>query len=97
MLIELNYKKGDIISIKLVTGEELVARFEEETDTDITVDKPMSLQIGPQGVGISQFMLTMDMNSKVTISKHNCLVIAQTRKEMSDQYIQGTTGLAMPS
>ena len=97
MLIELNYKKGDIISIKLVTGEELVARFEEETDTDITVDKPMSLQIGPQGVGISQFMLTMDMDSKVTISKHNCLVIAQTRKEMSDQYIQGTTGLAMPS
>ena len=97
MLIELNYKKGDIISIKLVTGEELVARFEEETDTDITVDKPMSLQIGPQGVGISQFMLTMDMNSKVTMSKHNCLVIAQTRKEMSDQYIQGTTGLAMPS
>ena len=97
MLIELNYKKGDIISIKLVTGEELVARFEEETDTDITVDKPMSLQIGPQGVGITQFMLTMDMNSKVTISKHNCLVIATTRKEMSDQYIQGTTGLAMPS
>jgi hypothetical protein len=39
----------------------------------------------------------MDMNSKVTISKHNCLVIAPTRKEMSDQYIQGTTGLAMPS
>jgi hypothetical protein len=57
----------------------------------------MSLQIGPQGIGISQFMLTMDMNSKVTMSKHNCLVIAQTRKEMSDQYIQGTTGLAMPS
>jgi|TARA_B110001454_G_scaffold209849_1_gene223766 hypothetical protein len=97
MLIELNNKKGNIISIKLVTGEELVARFEEETDTDITVDKPMSLQIGPQGVGITQFMLTMDMNSKVTISKHNCLVIATTRKEMSDQYIQGTTGLAMPS
>ena len=97
MLIELNHKKSDIISIKLVTGEELVARFEEETDTDITVDKPMSLQIGPQGVGISQFMLTMDMDSKVTISKHNCLVIALTRKEMSDQYIQGTTGLAMPS
>ena len=97
MLIELNYKKGDIISIKLVTGEELVARFEKETDTDITVDKPMSLQIGPQGVGITQFMLTMDMDSKVTISKHNCLVIALTRKEMSDQYIQGTTGLAMPS
>ena len=57
----------------------------------------MSLQVGPQGIGISQFMLTMDMDSKVTMSKHNCLVIAQTRKEMSDQYIQGTTGLAMPS
>ena len=97
MLFEINYKKGDIISIKLVTGEEVVAKFEEETDTDITVNKPMSLQVGPQGVGISQFMLTMDMDSKVTISKQNCLVIVPTRKEMSDQYIQGTTGLAMPS
>ena len=97
MLIELNHKKGDIISIKLVTGEELVARFEEETDTHITIDKPMSLQVGPQGVGISQFMLTMEMDTTVTLSKHNCIVIAPTRKEMSDQYIQGTTGLAMPS
>ena len=97
MLVELNYKKGDIISIKLVTGEEVVAKFEEETDTVITVDKPMTLQLGPQGMGISQFMLTMDMDSKVTISKQNCLVIVPTRKEMSDQYIQGTTGLAMPS
>ena len=97
MLFEINYKKGDIISIKLVTGEELIARYESETETDITIDKPMTLQVGTQGVGISQFMLTMDMDSKVTISKHNCLVIAPTRKEMSDQYIQGTTGLAMPS
>lgn len=97
MLVELNYKKGDVISIKLVTGEEVVAKFIEETDTAITVDKPMTLQLGPQGMGISQFMLTMDMDSKVTISKQNCLVIAPTRKEMSDQYIQGTTGLAMPS
>ena len=96
MLVKINYKKGDIISIKLVTGEEIVAKFEEETDTVITVDKPMSLQLGPQGMGISQFMLTMDMDSKVTISKQNCLVIALTRKEMSDQYIQGTTRIAMP-
>ena len=96
MLFEINYKKGDIISIKLVTGEELIARYESETETDITIDKPMTLQVGTQGVGISQFMLTMDMDSKVTISKHNCLVIAPTRKEMSDQYVNGTTGIAMP-
>ncbi|SVE57647.1 uncharacterized protein METZ01_LOCUS510501, partial [marine metagenome] len=31
----------------------------------------------------------------VTISKQNCLVIARTRKEMSDQYIQGTTRIAL--
>ena len=96
MLFEINYKKGDIISIKLVTGEEVVAKFEEETETNITINKPMTLQLGPQGMGISQFMLTMDMDSKVSISKQNCLVIAPTRKEMSDQYIQGTTGIAMP-
>ena len=41
----------------------------------------MTLQLGPQGMGISQFMLTMDMDSKVTISKQNCLVIALTSSQ----------------
>ena len=38
MLIELNHKKGDVISIKLVTGEELVARFEEETQLSCDIN-----------------------------------------------------------
>ena len=43
MLIETPYKYGDIVSLKLNSGEELVARMEEETPTEYTLFKPMVL------------------------------------------------------
>jgi len=95
MLLEVNYKKNDVISIKLTSGEEVIGRFAEETETHISIEKPMALQIGPQGVGISQFMFTMDINNTIKLDKSHCIVIGKTIKPMADQYIQGTTGISM--
>jgi len=95
MLLEVNYKNNDVISIKLTSGEEVIGRFSEETETHITIEKPMSLQMGPQGVGISQFMFTMELDSTVLLDKSHCMVIGKTIKPMADQYLQGTTGISM--
>jgi small nuclear ribonucleoprotein (snRNP)-like protein len=43
MLIETPYKVGDTVSIKLSSGEELVARLEAETDKHYTLSKPLML------------------------------------------------------
>jgi hypothetical protein len=46
MLIETPYKVGDVITIKLTSGEELVGKFEADDDTKIKVNKPLTLVAG---------------------------------------------------
>jgi len=43
MLIETPYKNGDTISLKLSSGEEVVARLEEERDDTLKLSKPLML------------------------------------------------------
>jgi hypothetical protein len=95
MLLELDYKKNDVISIKLTSGEEIIGRYVEHIGTHVVLEKPMSLQMGPQGVGIAQFMFTMDLDSTIKLDQKHCMVIGKTVKPMADQYIQGTTGISM--
>ena len=40
MLIEKPIEQNKIVSIKLITGDELVAKIIDETATEITVAKP---------------------------------------------------------
>ena len=42
MLLEVPYKKGDTVSIKLISGEEVVARIEEINDTSFKLHKPLT-------------------------------------------------------
>ena len=46
MLIEAQYKVGDVVSIKLSSGEEMIARFEDENEDVVTVAKPYILISG---------------------------------------------------
>jgi len=41
MIIETPYKVGDTVSIKLTSGEEVVARLEEEKDASFILHKPL--------------------------------------------------------
>ncbi len=41
MIIEAPYKVGDVVSIKLSSGEEMIAKLEEETATHISLNKPL--------------------------------------------------------
>jgi len=45
MIIETPYKVGDTVSIKLTSGEEVVARLEEEKDTSFILHKPLMVPI----------------------------------------------------
>ena len=53
MLKTNKFKSGDIISAKLISGEEIVAKLGEETDTTYEFDRPVSLSIGPQGAALT--------------------------------------------
>lgn len=93
MLITAPYKVGDIVSIKLSSGEEMVARLEEQKPEEIIVRKPLMLVAGQNGAGLAPFMFTVDPESKFTLKINNIICIVKTVKDAGDMYIQATTGI----
>ena len=70
---------NDVKVLKLITGEEVIARVTEEKNNLITLEKPMTLQMIPPNTSTGQmgFALVPWMkaakNKKVTISIEHIL------------------------
>lgn len=95
MLLSIPYKTGDTVSLKLVSGEEVVARLEEDGADYIMISRPVSLGMGPQGPALTPFMLTSDSASNVKLKQQHVLAIGSTNSQVKNQYLQATTGIAM--
>ena len=95
MLIETPYKVGDNVSFKLASGEEIVGRLEEETDTHYTLHKPMVLIVQQKGLGLAPFMFSVSPDGKFMLKATAVSCVAKTEDNISKQYTQTTTGIAL--
>ena len=88
-----NYEKGTIISFKLVTGDEIVAKLLEETSTDYVISKPMTVLPSQQGMALIQSLYTGDLDSSISLSKQQVIFQTKSVTEIKNYYIQTTTGI----
>lgn len=95
MLIETPYKVGDTVSLKLSSGEEIIARLEEESSTHYTLHKPMVLIANQQGLGLAPFMFSVSPDSKFKINSSIVTCVLKTEVELAKQYTSQTTGIAL--
>lgn len=95
MLIDTPYKNGDIVSLKLNSGEEVIAKLEDESNNQLSLSKPLMVAATQQGLGLAPFMFTVDQESKIKLNLTSVSVVAKTEKDMASQYIQSTTGLTV--
>jgi len=95
MIIETPYKAGDTVSLKLSSGEEIVARLDEETATKFVLKKPMVLIAQAEGLGLAPFMFSVNPDAKFTISAGSVSCIAKTQEEIAKQYTAQTSGIQM--
>ena len=93
MLIDTPYKVGDTVSFKLNSGEELVARLEEETPTAYRLNKPMCLIMQNNGLGLAPFMFGATPESKFMLQSHAVSCIAKTESEIAKQYTASTSNI----
>ena len=93
MLIDTPYKVGDTVSFKLNSGEELVARLEEETPTAYRLNKPMCLIMQNNGLGLAPFMFGATPESKFMLQSHAVSCIAKTEGEIAKQYTASTSNI----
>ena len=98
MLKTNKFKSGDIISAKLISGEEIVSKLGEETETTYEFQKPVSLAIGPQGAALTPYMITASAeNLIIVVDKNKVIAIAEAQKEVCAEYTKATTGLISAS
>jgi len=94
MLINKGFSAGDVVSIKLINGDEIITRFESDNGESITINRPLALTMGPQGLGMIPWVFLGD-ESKIVLEKKNTFFIVASKTEASKQYLEGTTGISL--
>ena len=92
---------NDVKVLKLITGEEVIARITEEENNLISLKNPMILQMLPPTTSTGQvgFALIPYMkaakNDKITISTEHILVTDEASDQTEKNYLQMVTGLSL--
>jgi len=91
---------NDVKVLKLITGEEVIARISTESSNLLILDKPMILQMMPanqQGqVGFAIVPWLMAGNSeRITISTEHILAEDVVKSEVEKNYLANVTGLTL--
>ena len=92
MIIDKGVTPGEIVTIKLTSGEEVIAKLIEETDTYIKVSKPRVLTSAQGGIGLAPYLFTVDPSKDIKIYKP-FVVLEATQEDYASQYVSGTTGI----
>jgi hypothetical protein len=95
MLINKGVSSGEVITLKLTSGEEIVARLVEESDTYYTLSKPTVIGMTPKGPGLMPYLFTVSPDRDIRLNKNVVSVAVASDKDFADQYVQGTTGIAL--
>jgi len=94
MLLEKpKFKEGEIISLKLISGEEVIGKYISEDITDIVLKNPVMLAMTQKGPAMAPFMITVEQDKEYNITKSAIMLKGHTIKEISDQYTFQTTGI----
>lgn len=95
MLIDKGVTAGEVITLKLTSGEEIVAKLVEETATYYKLSRPMVIGMGQQGPGLMPYLFTVHPDKEVKLLKQTVTVAEATDKTFADQFIENTTGIKL--
>ena len=82
-----------VYTIKIANGDELVAKITAEDDTTYTVTKPLTVVPSREGIQMIMGLFTANPDKPVTINKTQVSLIAASRDEVCDSYVEATTGI----
>jgi len=92
MLIE--NKKNEVITFKLINGDEILGRIVANDVDTVTISRPMKLIIGPNGPGLTSPLFTADLTKGDLLIKTDHVVFsAPTESQIASDYIQQITGI----
>jgi hypothetical protein len=95
MLISKGVSAGEVITLKLTSGEELVAKLTEETDSYYKLSKPQVIGMGPQGPGLMPYLFTVSPDADIKLLKTTVTVAEPTDAAFAKQFLESTSGIKL--
>jgi hypothetical protein len=95
MLIDKGVCVGEVVTFKLTSGEELVAKLVEDGAAYYKLSRPMVIGMGERGPGLMPYLFTVHPDKDVKLNKSVVAMAEATDKQFADQFIQSTTGIKL--
>jgi len=94
MLIQKPIAENDVITLKLITGEEVMATLVNNDGDTVTVKRPSTIASNGQGMGIIPWMMT-SRAEKVDINKSAVIAMSLTEEEIAKAYTETTSNIKL--
>lgn len=82
-----------IYTFKLCTGEELVAKLKTIEDDHMTIEHPILTVLSPQGLQMMPGLFSANLDKIMRLNNSSWAMIAETRDDVRNSWIQATTGI----
>ena len=79
-------KDGDLVTLKLASGEEVIAKFTGKADSYISIEKALVLMQGPQGLAFGTFFSTAKQDEPFNIAIDKLISIAHINDRIAEEY-----------
>lgn len=89
-------KNNTIATIKINTGEEVVAKIRDQDELTVTLDRPVVIMISQQGLAFGAFAPTMESANGVAINKSAIVAIGTCLDKVSTEYSNAVSPIKTP-
>lgn len=94
MLVTSNFSKDEVITFRLNTGEEVIAKLVEENQDHYVVSKPLAIIMGQDGPAMGPMMFSANWQEhNVQVYKVGVVMTATTVTEIKKAYLQSTSSI----
>ena len=69
MLIDRGAVIGEVVTLKLTSGEEIVAKLVDNGPMHYTLSRPMVIAMGPNGPGLLPYLFTVSPDKTIGLAK----------------------------
>ena len=94
--MQIALEHNQVYTFKLNSGEEMVAKVKQSGGDWITLEEPVSIAPGPQGMGLVPSMFTADPKEEIKLNTNSVSLVSKTDDSVKMKYLEATTGIKVP-
>lgn len=94
--MQIALKPDTVYTFKMNSGEEMVAKVIQAGGDWITLEEPVSIAPGPQGMGLIPSLFTADPKAEIKLNTNSVSLVSETDDSVKMKYLEATTGIKVP-